>query len=483
MDDNLYVLIVYRKSMEQFILKSDDVNKEKLKTSWIAEKIKLQSDLSSLHNDILWVKKDEKENKNTDVNVDIFKLKSYLESVKNKERTDIKNQWSAISFAVQLFLKNQWLYKDGRIDGIFWPKTYSAVRLFQEKWNIENPGDKIEKVDWFVGKFTIDKILKVLYKELPKLENDVGMITSNPDIKLSFDSLNEIQKLEFKSWRYTIETDRYYYKFVDGGLHRTNKPIAGSLVLEEVLFSDGKWRIPEAKIKDENLIPKAEKKENISEKKEKKHSLHFEISSEFWKLSLGNQKLFWEGKYIIESNWYFYFFSDNEIQKDKDLILVKKKIFKDNADINTEKQNTEKQNTEKQNTEKQSPFNWSIDSRDRNDVRKYIKEIYESELDLDYLLDSEMVFDSLRIKFLDKNKDKISKDPYISSYMLYKSIKWIWTNNKVISWIFENYSWDWDVLENVFWTPDWDSLMQRLDSDYSDKGLVKLFQSKLSPWK
>lgn len=120
-----------------------------------------------------------------------------------------------------------------------------------------------------------------------------------------------------------------------------------------------------------------------------------------------------------------------------------------------------------------------MDSWNNNEFRKYIKDIYNSEIDIDYLLKNEEVFSVLMKKSLIKNKDKIDKDPYVNTYLLLKSMKWVWTNKEVVNWIFDNYNWDWVILEKIFWTPGGESLMERLHNDYMEHDIEKLLQSKL----
>lgn len=195
---------------KEFILTTNDFNKEKLELSWVSEKIKLQSDLASLHEQIVtW---------ELEKNIDLSKVKSYFESIKDKNWEELKNEWASLSFAVQIFLKNQNMYT-GKIDGLYmtkWKldsKTRQAVKLFQSK-NWLNP-------DGWTGHETIQKMLNFFDKTSSSTEEIISVPVSHFEISSEFHKLSSIQQKLFWEWKYLIKTDKTIYFFKDNHMQKT----------------------------------------------------------------------------------------------------------------------------------------------------------------------------------------------------------------------------------------------------------------------
>ena len=170
---------------ENFTTKIDNIRQDS--PEWVTQKIK--EELSSLNKEIemFYEIKWEWENQTIECKMDI--VKSYLESIKYLEWSDLKNKWSAWIMAVQIALESKW-YDAGKIDGILWPNTKTAVKEFQNKNSLEE--------DWLPGKITISKILEKrdLTQESPSNTNNWSNTQSKNETE--WNHLNENAEKEPK---------------------------------------------------------------------------------------------------------------------------------------------------------------------------------------------------------------------------------------------------------------------------------------------
>ena len=89
---------------------------------------------------------------NVEYNID--NVKAYLNVIKNKEWSDLRNLSWAWILAVQIALESLW-YEIGKIDGRFWSGTQSGVLWFQQQCNLNLK-------DGLPGKETITKLCEAL---------------------------------------------------------------------------------------------------------------------------------------------------------------------------------------------------------------------------------------------------------------------------------------------------------------------------------
>ena len=163
---------------ENFTTKIDNIRQDC--PEWVSQKIK--EELASLNEkmvmfyEIKW----EWENQTVECKMDI--VKSYLETIKDLERSDLKNKWSAWIMAVQIALESKW-YDVGKIDGILWPNTKTAVEEFQNKNSLEE--------DWLPGKLTISKILEKRNLALESSNNANNWSNTQSENETEWNHLNE----------------------------------------------------------------------------------------------------------------------------------------------------------------------------------------------------------------------------------------------------------------------------------------------------
>ena len=158
--------MTYQENFE--LSKSKDVSQKHLDVTYIQESIAASSEakreLNNLYHDIMngWSKSEKKDISSAQDKLPISweKAKSallnYFNDIKDKPRAEVKKEWGARVFALQVFLKQQGLYT-GKIDGFYGKAnslTYKAAKEFQTKNNI--------KIDGRAGKETIGKILERL---------------------------------------------------------------------------------------------------------------------------------------------------------------------------------------------------------------------------------------------------------------------------------------------------------------------------------
>lgn len=379
--------------MTNLEIKKSEVYETWLKYDYVKEKLEKHEQLKDLYNQVLWFWESEKKT------LDLSWVKNYLTTIQDYDWKTIQEQWATWSFAVQLFLKSQWLY-EWKVDWLYLTKgkeseskTRSAVRKFQEaNWFTG------KDIDWRAGKETIKKMLEVMNQKPIEPETNIDKILLNTEIASEFAKLDIIKQWEFKAWRYSIETDKYSYKIEEWQLHRTNKPIGGWLLVDELLLVNGSWK----------------KSETLEEKKE-------------------NEKPIEDKTPVVKI----------EEPKSEKLLDGVAYTWKD------------------------------------PDFQKYLEKEYWKINNMNSLYASDS-WPNLEKNLLSKNEEKISKDTKFCTYMLYKAMKWAWTNKKLVSRIFENYEWSFNSLSILFWKPSWKDVFDYVDSEYfNKKDLINLLNKQL----
>ena len=185
--------------------------------------------------------------------------------------------------------------------------------------------------------------------------------------------------------------------------------------------------------------------------------------------------------YVIETKEYSYKVVDKQLQRTnkpvgpmvivEEVLLVDGKWWKKETPVNVPEKKIPEWVDDKKEKIK---FTWSVDSRNNFDMMKYIEEKYKYKNGaFSYLFESKN-FNFLKKSFLETNKTEIWKDPIVNAYMLYKAMENIWTNEDLVTRVFNHYDSDFKSLYEAFGKVKWETLIDWMVGDYKSKDSKKL---------
>jgi len=337
-----------------------------------------------------------------------------------------------------------------RIDGLFGDQTQSLIRAFQEKWNQNNP-DHIITVDGYAGKETIGKLLQASNIALPVAEQET------PDIYPVLDS-------------YKNYTGKGKYTYSNGDVYEGDRVDGKETGKGKCTWADGS--VYEGDFVDDKRAGKGKytysngsvyEGDFVDDKRTGKGKYTLADGS-VYEGDRVDGKTTGKGKYTNPHGEVF------EWQREDDQYISNgKRYTMEQLDNKKEPINNPSVSLQEalKSSDKLKTGIVVEYKKYRLEGRKKVE--YPTQIDLSeafVLLFTEWKSEDVILDYYNKHKEYIRWNSTLNAYLLYKSMKWLGTKEKIIEQVVANTIDDMTNIYNTFGKIEWEDLIDWLIGEF-----------------